>query len=553
MSKVDTSKRRNAIVRERLLKFCRAGEPYPGTVVLTARLHKSMQKICYEMNHSPELKAWRLKTRKWHEVMVCLLNLSRARKPYPGRRALAAAHNCSGSPVGRAFKESAELREWKSKAGLRPGKRPKRLDVLTYLLERCRSGKPYPGMRALVYDGPCSWKRLYLAFKQSAELRRWRAGSEVHKGVSPKWPGIRDRLLKRYRSGEPYPGRAALAAEEHCSLNTIALPFKYSPELRRWEAKAKQLPGRRPKGEEVEEYLLEQCRQRKPYPGMGPLAARLRCSRNTVAIPITRRHELRDWQAGADLPKGPSPRWPGIRDRLLKLYRSKESYPGRRPLATRMRCSMPLIAHAFEESADLREWQAGSDVHGGPRLRRPGILKRLLKMCRDRKAYPGRVALACRLKCGKALIAILFKESSELRDWQAGIDVDGGPTLSHPHQPVATGPVAPPALSAAKAAGNGIAGRAETVSPETVAQKKHEAEGGASGFLGAMDLAKRGGVPKDRMPLLHMRLSRFRMKHGHDKRYVVEVEAPARREAKYLHAWEHVLPEIKDLFTKPSP
>jgi hypothetical protein len=67
------------------------------------------------------------------------------------------------------------------------------------------------------------------------------------------------------------------------------------------------------------------------------------------------------------------------------------------------------------------------------------------------------------------------------------------------------------------------------------------------GFLGAMHLAKMCKVPKKRMAALHKRLERFRNKHGHNPKYVVSVEAPGPREARYLHAVKHVLPEIKDL------
>jgi hypothetical protein len=68
-----------------------------------------------------------------------------------------------------------------------------------------------------------------------------------------------------------------------------------------------------------------------------------------------------------------------------------------------------------------------------------------------------------------------------------------------------------------------------------------------SGFLGAMDLAKKFNVPPEKMLLLHKRLERFRRKHQGDSRYVVAVESPRPREPRYLHAVEHALPVIEDL------
>jgi hypothetical protein len=68
-----------------------------------------------------------------------------------------------------------------------------------------------------------------------------------------------------------------------------------------------------------------------------------------------------------------------------------------------------------------------------------------------------------------------------------------------------------------------------------------------AGFLGAVDLAKTYKVPKSKMGTLHKRLERFRRKHNDDSRYVISVESPGPREARYLHAVEYVLPLIEDL------
>jgi hypothetical protein len=68
-----------------------------------------------------------------------------------------------------------------------------------------------------------------------------------------------------------------------------------------------------------------------------------------------------------------------------------------------------------------------------------------------------------------------------------------------------------------------------------------------SGFLGAMDLAKKFNVPKKKMDLLHKRLERFRRKHENDSGYVIAVDTPGPRESRYLHAVEHVFPVIEDL------
>jgi hypothetical protein len=71
-----------------------------------------------------------------------------------------------------------------------------------------------------------------------------------------------------------------------------------------------------------------------------------------------------------------------------------------------------------------------------------------------------------------------------------------------------------------------------------------------SGFLGVTDLAKMFHVPKEKMPTLHTRLARFRKKNSDDSIYVIAVEGAGSREARYLHAVQYVLPEIKDL-TRP--
>lgn len=74
-----------------------------------------------------------------------------------------------------------------------------------------------------------------------------------------------------------------------------------------------------------------------------------------------------------------------------------------------------------------------------------------------------------------------------------------------------------------------------------------EATPPTAGFLGVTDLAKVFHVPPEKMPALHKRLERFRNKHGNDPKYVTAVQGPGPREPHYLHAVEHVLPEIKDL------
>lgn len=486
-----------------------------------------------------------------------LLIKARADGGSPGATRVAKDLDTSLYMIRQAFREATpfekeELLAWFGpRFGKRGGHKPPRLtdqQITEALLGEYENAESWLGFGPEGRRYHCDARRLrkIVEGEPTGRLFAWATRQPPRGGKPPPLSReqIQGALLKKARARERFPGLTPLEKRLHTSVRRLRCIILSNHELLEW---AHGLPGNGPRRiprvdrNSIRDDLLVRAERQDRFRGVRALSRELGHSVELITEIIEQSPRLRRW-AGPALHKrgGRAPRFTAeeMTTKLLRKVHNRITFEGIRPLQLELKSAPKRIREVIERNEVLQKW-AGERLgqRGNPRppTKTRRVQASLRAMRASKKRYPGDRASGRQCRCTKETVkrAIELDETGDLLRWRLGEGITDGEARNSELPPRADAPEAAPE-------------RAQHGSPPA------DRLTGLPGFLGATGIADCFHVPKNKRNVLHVRLCRFRIKYGHDRKYVVEVETPGPHEPHYLHSLKHVYPLIKDLCKPPD-